>query len=159
MKYFDHRVPFRGDAEFGMEHLNGIYVLRVLAGCRASPAPSASPVYLARTRRASRSWLREQPEVMHVYSYADIIKRLNKNMHGDAPEWLRASPEERELAAQYLLLYELSLPYGLDLNDRISESTSPTTRVSRDQCRRDLSTVRHARADRSSAPRPGSLRA
>jgi predicted RND superfamily exporter protein len=61
--------------------------------------------------------------VEHVYSYADIIKRLNKNMHGDDSAWYRI-PEDRELAAQYLLLYELSLPFGLDLNDRISVDKS-----------------------------------
>ena len=27
VKYFDHRVEFRGDAEFGIENLNGVYVL------------------------------------------------------------------------------------------------------------------------------------
>jgi predicted RND superfamily exporter protein len=73
-------------------------------------------------------WLREQPEVTHVYSYSDVIKRLNRNMHGDDPAWNRL-PDDRELAAQYLLLYELSLPYGLDLNDRISVDKS-ATRVS-----------------------------
>ena len=61
----------------------------------------------------------------HVYSYTDIIKRLNKNMHGDDPAWYRI-PDDRELAAQYLLLYELSLPYGLDLNDRISIDKAAT---------------------------------
>ena len=35
-------------------------------------------------------------------------------------------PNNRELAAQYLLLYELSLPYGLDLNDRININKSET---------------------------------
>ena len=47
------------------------------------------------------------------------MKRLNKNMHGDDQSYYRI-PEERDLSAQYLLLYELSLPYGLDLNDRIN---------------------------------------
>jgi predicted RND superfamily exporter protein len=46
-------------------------------------------------------------------------------MHGDDPAWNRL-PDDRELAAQYLLLYELSLPYGLDLNDRISVDKSAT---------------------------------
>ena len=46
-------------------------------------------------------------------------------MHGDDPVWHRI-PEERELAAQYLLLYELSLPFGLDLNDRINIDKSAT---------------------------------
>ncbi|MCV5989704.1 hypothetical protein OFO94_26905, partial [Escherichia coli] len=33
-------------------------------------------------------------------------------------------PQERELAAQYLLLYEMSLPYGLDLNNQINVDKS-----------------------------------
>jgi predicted RND superfamily exporter protein len=40
-------------------------------------------------------------------------------MHGDNAEWYKL-PESREMAAQYLLLYEMSLPYGLDLNDQIN---------------------------------------
>jgi len=40
-------------------------------------------------------------------------------MHGDKIQWYKL-PESRELAAQYLLLYEMSLPYGLDLNDQIN---------------------------------------
>ena len=35
-------------------------------------------------------------------------------------------PEDPELAAQYLLLYEFSLPFGNDLNDRIDVSKSAT---------------------------------
>jgi predicted RND superfamily exporter protein len=56
------------------------------------------------------------------------MKRLNKNMHGDDPAYYRL-PTDRELAAQYLLLYEMSLPYGLDLNDQINVDKS-ATRVS-----------------------------
>ena len=37
-------------------------------------------------------------------------------------------PERQDLAAQYLLVYELSLPYGLGLNDRI-DLDRQTTRV------------------------------
>jgi predicted RND superfamily exporter protein len=46
-------------------------------------------------------------------------------MHGDDPAWQRL-PEERNLAAQYLLLYEMSLPYGLDLNNQIDIDKSAT---------------------------------
>jgi predicted RND superfamily exporter protein len=35
-------------------------------------------------------------------------------------------PDNRDLSAQYLLLYEISLPYGLDLNDRINVDKSAT---------------------------------
>ena len=60
-----------------------------------------------------------------MYSISDIMKRLNKNMHGDDQSFYRI-PDNRELSAQYLLLYELSLPYGLDLNDRINVDKSAT---------------------------------
>jgi len=46
-------------------------------------------------------------------------------MHGDDNAWYRL-PEARELAAQYLLLYEMSLPYGLDLNNQINIDKSAT---------------------------------
>jgi predicted RND superfamily exporter protein len=123
VKYFDHRVEFRRDAEFGMEHLNGVYVLEYSVEA-AEAGGISEPEYLRNLERFS-DWLREQPEVTHVYSYTDVVKRLNKNMHGDDPDRYRI-PEDRELAAQYLLLYELSLPYGLDLNNRISVDKSAT---------------------------------
>ena len=69
------------------------------------------------------NWFREQPEVRHVYSITDIIKRLNQNMHGDDPTFYKI-PEKRNLAAQYLLLYEMNLPFGLDLNNRINVDKS-----------------------------------
>jgi predicted RND superfamily exporter protein len=123
VKYFDHRVEFRGDAEFAMDHLTGIYQVEYSLDSGESGGIS-DPAYLAGLERFT-AWLREQPDVTHVYSYSDIVKRLNKNLHGDDEAWY-GIPDDRELAAQYLLLYELSLPYGLDLNDRISVDKSAT---------------------------------
>ncbi|WP_321174035.1 efflux RND transporter permease subunit [Alteromonas pelagimontana] len=63
-------------------------------------------------------WLRNQPEVHHVTSLSDTMKRLNMNMHEDQDGYYEL-PENKELASQYLLLYEMSLPYGLDLNNQV----------------------------------------
>jgi predicted RND superfamily exporter protein len=123
VKYFDERFEFRQDAEFAINNLTGLYPVEF--SVRSGEAGAISnPSYLEKLEELT-AWLRKQPEVVHVYSYADIIKRLNKNMHGDDPAWYRI-PDNRELAAQYLLLYELSLPYGLDLNDRINIDKSAT---------------------------------
>ena len=73
-----------------------------------------SPEYLQKVDEFAL-WLRQQPEVMHVTSITDIMKKLNKNMHGDEETQFKL-PESKELASQFLLLYEMSLPYGLDLN-------------------------------------------
>lgn len=78
----------------------------------------SDPGYLAKVEEFA-TWFRSQPKVTHVTSINGIMKRLNKTMHGDAKEWYRV-PDNRELAAQYLLLYEMSLPFGLDLNSRLN---------------------------------------
>lgn len=123
VEYFDTSIQFRVDAEFGMNELTGVYQIEysVEAG---EEGGISNPTYL-KNLSAFTDWLRAQPEVEHVNSYTDIIKRLNKNMHGDDEDWYRI-PQSRDLAAQYLLLYELSLPYGLDLNDRINIDKSAT---------------------------------
>ncbi|HMB72224.1 MAG TPA: efflux RND transporter permease subunit, partial [Gammaproteobacteria bacterium] len=84
----------------------------------------SDPEYLEYLERFTE-YLRTEEGVLHVYSFADIMKRLNKNLHGDDDTYYRI-PFGRNEAAQYLLLYELSLPYGLDLNDRINIDKSAT---------------------------------
>jgi hypothetical protein len=46
-------------------------------------------------------------------------------MHGDDSAWYHL-PATRELSSQLLLLFEMSLPYGLDLNDRLNVAKSAT---------------------------------
>lgn len=122
IEYFDHRIEFRGDAEFAMDNLTGLYVLENSIAATEEQGSISEPEYLNELEDYS-NWLRQQPEVRHVFSYTDIIKRLNKNLNRDDEAFYRI-PDSRELAAQYLLLYELSLPYGLDMNDRIDVNKS-----------------------------------
>ena len=49
-------------------------------------------------------------------------------MNGDDDTFYRI-PENRELAAQFMLLYELSVPFGLDLNSSINVPKSATKMV------------------------------
>ena len=71
------------------------------------------------------NWLREQPEVSHVTSIADIMKRINQNLRNDA-KGTYALPANSDLAAQYLLLYEFSLSVGRDINNLINFERSAT---------------------------------
>jgi predicted RND superfamily exporter protein len=123
VQYFDYSIPFRGEAEFVMDNLTGLYQIEYSVGAEEEGG-IANPKYLERLE-AFTNWLTQHPKIQHVYSVTDIFKRLNKNMHGDQEEWYRL-PEEKTMAAQYLLLYEMSLPYGLDLNDRVNLDKSAT---------------------------------
>lgn len=123
VKYFNEEVQFRVDTDFSVDNLNGIY--RIDYSFESNePEGIANPDYLIALDKFTQ-WWRSQPEIRHVSSLTDTMKRLNKNMHSDGQDWYRI-PDDRELAAQYLLLYEMSLPYGLDLNNQINIDKSAT---------------------------------
>jgi uncharacterized protein len=117
VKYFDETVEFRRATDFLNENMGGIYSIEYALDAGETGAIS-EPVFLQQVDNL-KEWLLKQPEVVHVNTITDTFKRLNKNMHGDSSEWYKL-PEQRDLASQYLLLYEMSLPYGLDLNDQIN---------------------------------------
>ena len=117
LQYFDEKMKFRSDTDFMLENLTGLYLVNYSLESSESGGVS-EPEYL-RQADAFAEWWRSQPGVVHVSTFTDTMKRLNKNMHGDDPGMYRL-PENRDLAAQFLLLYEMSLPYGLDLNNAIN---------------------------------------
>ena len=116
VKYFDERIEFRTDTDQAYEKLTGINNIQYALSAQESNGIT-DPEYLAVLEQFVE-WHREQDFVMNVDSINDVFKRLNKNMHGDDDSMFKV-PDNKELAAQYLLLYELSLPYGLDLNNQI----------------------------------------
>ena len=123
VKYFDETMEFRQATDFMNKNLGGIYTIEYSIHAHDEGGVN-DPVFLNKIETFS-NWLKNQPEVTHVNTITDIYKRLNKNMHGDDPAWYKL-PEQRDLAAQYLLMYEMSLPYGLDLNGQINMDKSGT---------------------------------
>ena len=123
LHHFGERYAFRADTDFIIENLTGLDRLEYsLSSGRESGI--TDPEYLHAVE-AFAEWYRAQPEVHHVFAFTDIMKRLNENMHGDDPAFYRI-PDDPDLAAQFLLLYELSLPLGADLNDRMDIAKSST---------------------------------
>ncbi|MGI0119263.1 efflux RND transporter permease subunit [Zooshikella sp. RANM57] len=127
--FFDNSFEFRQNAEAIDHHLTGLHRIDYIL-----PTDKAEGIFqpsYQQTLAELSHWLRQQPEVAHVETYSDIIKRLNQALHGDKPTQYTI-PEKAELIAQYQLLYELSLPYGHDLNNRISfnhDATRLTVRL------------------------------
>jgi len=123
VEYFDESIEFRRHTDYVTEKISGLYTVQFSLEANESGGIS-EPTFLNKMDGFTE-WLRNQSEVMHVNTVSDTFKRLNKNMHGDDQSFYKL-PDNRELAAQYLLLYELSLPYGLDLNDQINIDKSST---------------------------------
>ncbi len=123
LHYLDEEVEFRRDADFTVENLTGLQTIEYSLAS-GGEGGVADPVFLNEVE-AFAEWYKQQPETIHVDVVTDTFRQLNRMMHGDDPSEYRL-PESRELAAQYLILYELSLPQGLDLNDRIDINKSAT---------------------------------
>jgi len=123
VKYFDTSVPFREATDFMQDNLSGMTMMEL--SVKSGEANGVNnPAYLKQVSDFS-DWLRTQPETDHVNTLTDVLKRLNMNMHEDDESWYRL-PESPEMSAQYLLLYEMSLPYGLDLNTQLNVDKSST---------------------------------
>ena len=80
----------------------------------------SDPEFLREVDKFSE-WLASNKEVLHVSSLSKIMKNLNKTLHGKQEEW-NIIPTEPDLSAQYLFFYEMSLPYGLDLTNSVSQN-------------------------------------
>ncbi len=123
VNYFDETIPFRTETDHISEQLTGMYFVDYSIDSTQSSGIN-EPDYLQQLEQFEQ-WLTLQPEVKHVNAMAETFRRLNKNMHADDDDYYRL-PEQRDLAAQYLLMYEMSLPYGLDLNNQINVDKSAT---------------------------------
>lgn len=121
--YFGEEYEFRRDTDYLQDNLTGLQILAFVLPAGESEA-IASPDYLRQVDDFAE-WLRAQPSVIHVNAVSDIVKRLNRNLHGDDPAEERI-PDERELIAQLLLFYELSVPFGQDLTSQIDITKSAT---------------------------------
>ncbi len=121
--YFEKSIAFRAATDFMVDNMTGVYVndYSLESG---EPGGISNPAFLRDVERLSE-WMESQPGTIHVDRFPTVMKRLNMSMHGD-DEAHYALPDNRELAAQYLLLYEMSLPYGLDVNNQINVDKSAT---------------------------------
>ncbi len=124
IEYLSEDYKIRSDTEFiAAEKLTGLDLIEYSVPAGTSGGIT-NPQYL-RNLDALGKWFEQQPDVITVATFADTIKRLNRNMNNNNPGKYSV-PESAQLAAQYLLLYEMSLPYGLDLNNRIDIDKSKT---------------------------------
>lgn len=119
--YFDESFAFRADTDYMEKRLTGLHGLIYSVPAGGSERVT-DPAYLERIDAFAR-WYRSQPNVSHVSTLADIVRRLNKAMNHDDPAF-DTIPNDKKLIAQYLMLYELSLPPGQDLSSMVDVGRS-----------------------------------
>ncbi|NRA24375.1 MAG: MMPL family transporter, partial [Oleispira sp.] len=120
-EFFDTSFEVRNTLEATNDTLGGLHRIFFVLDSQQEGGIN-NPNYLQQVDDFTQ-WLLTQDKVSNIDSITNIIKPLNKNLHANDENWFKI-PENRELTAQYLLLYELSLPLGLGLDDTINNSRS-----------------------------------
>ncbi len=113
VRYFDKTVEFRKGAEFMMANLTGPMAYEIVVDT-GEVGGIKEPKFMKSVEQFYNDIQEKFPEVRHLNSLMDIVKRYNKII--DNKEEV---PNSRNLIAQYLLLYSMSLPQGMEINDKM----------------------------------------
>lgn len=66
-----------------------------------------------------QNYMSANPGITRTISIIDIIKSLNRSLHGGKEEFYKL-PEDKATLAQELFLYTMSLPQGMDINNQVT---------------------------------------
>jgi predicted RND superfamily exporter protein len=113
IRYFDKSVEIRKSTEFMMKNLTGPMAYEIVADSGKKDGIK-SPEFMRVVERFYKDYQAKFPDVRHMASLMDTVKRFNKVLDGKDE-----IPHNQNLIAQYLLLYSLSLPQGMEINDKM----------------------------------------
>lgn len=120
VRYFHEDVEIRKSTQFLEKNLTGPMVYEIVADSK-SEGGVKEPEFLKTVDRFNRELLAQFSDVRNSSSLLEVIKRFNEVFHNENKEFYTI-PDSKELVAQYLLLYSLSLPQSLEINDRLDIS-------------------------------------
>jgi len=114
IRYFAKEVEIRKSAEFTMQNLTGSmsYALIVDSG---KTDGIKEPAFLRTVEKFYHDYQAAFPrDVRDILSLLDTIKRYNKILNEK-----ESVPTDKNLVAQYLLLYSMGLPQGMEITDQM----------------------------------------
>ena len=108
IKYFDEDSEFRRAVEFASKNLKGAYFLE-FSFDSGEPSGITKPEFLAKVMDFT-AWLNEQPDVVSVVSFADVISEIHRNFERSVGEDIEI---DQDLNEEYLSLLEFSDALGV----------------------------------------------
>ncbi|MBT8496481.1 MAG: MMPL family transporter, partial [Deltaproteobacteria bacterium] len=116
-KYFAKEYPLRKAQDFILDNLSGIasFEMSISAGKEEG---IKDPAFLKKVEKFSNQVI-AMDGVSKSVSLVDIFKQTNRSLNGDQQEFYKL-PDSKDLVAQEFLLYTMSLPQGMDVNDRVT---------------------------------------
>lgn len=117
MKYFRKSFPVRVAMDFIESQVGGARGVELAIDAGVDEGVK-EPEFLGKVE-AFQDWVETLPSVTRTISIIDILKMTNRSLHGDDPSKY-ILPSQRDAVGQELFLYQMSLPQGMNINDRIT---------------------------------------
>jgi predicted RND superfamily exporter protein len=115
IKYFGKETMVRSGSSFVEKELTGSMIYEVILDSKKREG-AKSPEFLEKIVTFEKALRAEFPNITFTTSLKDIVERMHKVLN---PQTTTTLPNKKEAVAQYLLLYSMSLPQGMELNDKI----------------------------------------
>ncbi len=116
-KYFAEDVHTRSANDFAEDHVGGMMAFEIVLDAGIADGIK-DPIFLKKAE-AFQDYLNSLPHISKTVGIVDIIKQSNRSLNGDQ-QAAYILPDNQELIAQELFLYTMSLPQGMDLNNRMT---------------------------------------
>ncbi len=114
VRYFKEDVPWRQTVNFIQDNISGPMTYEIIVDSKKKDGVK-DPKFLRDVEKFYKEFYKAFPnEVRHIGSLLDVIKKFNEVMNNS-----KTVPNSQNLVAQYLLLYTLSLPQGMEINDQM----------------------------------------
>lgn len=118
IKYFAKDTVVREGADFIEKDLTGSMIYEIILDSQEKEG-AKDPKFLNSIIKFEDAFKKEFKNVRFITSLKDIVERLQ---HTVTPEANTTLPKDKNLVAQYLLLYSMSLPQGMEINDKLDTS-------------------------------------
>ena len=114
VRYFTEDVPWRKTVNFVQDNISGPMTYEIIVDSNKQDGIK-DPIFLKEVERFYNDFYEAFPkEVRHLTSLLQVVKKFNEVMNNS-----KTVPNSQNLVAQYLLLYTLSLPQGMEINDQM----------------------------------------
>lgn len=113
IKYFAKDTTVRSGSEFLEKHLTGSMVYELVLNSMR-PEGIKDPVFLRSIVQFEKELTARYESIRFTSSLKDIVQRMNKVLQDE-----EGIPNTQKLVAQSLLFYTMSLPQGMEINDRV----------------------------------------
>jgi predicted RND superfamily exporter protein len=117
IKMFKESTEIRQNTTFIQDNITGPVNFEIVMDSMENDGIK-DPKFMKKVDQFYTAYEEKYPTLRHISSLLDVVKIHHKVLNGDKEEFYFV-PEQRELIAQYLLLYSLSMPQGMELTDQM----------------------------------------